>query len=124
MDVFRQELQEHGQPSTFRDAVVAACTDMQELLTLASTNTWLQVQLGQLQYAPGIIEHLQQLDAQHPDNVAVPIPLLTVQLAALGLAAEPAVEEGPQMAPHAADVWDMIAVCSPLRSPWAVCAEQ
>lgn len=112
MEVFRNQLQENGQPNTFRQAVLAACMDMQELLTLASTNAWLQVQLGQIQNIPGIFEYLQQLNAQNPENLAVPVPLLTVQLAALGLAAEPSYEEEPQMAPHAASVWDMIAVCS------------
>ena len=113
MEVFRNELQEQGQPNTFRDAVLAACTDMQQLLTLASTNAWLQAQLGQIQNVPGIIEYLQQLNAQNPENIAVPVPLLTVQLAALGLAEEPSTEGESQMAPHAADVWAMIAVCPP-----------
>jgi hypothetical protein len=109
MEAFRSQLQEHGQPNTFRQAVVAACMDMGELLTLSSTNAWLQVQLGQIQNIPAIIEYLHQLNAQNPD-VPVPVPLLTVQLAALGLAAAPSEEVEHHTMPHAAGVWDMIAV--------------
>lgn len=110
MDLFRNQLLEHGQPHTFRQAVVAACMDMQELITLASTNAWLQRQLTQLQHIPLLNEYLQQLNAHNPDNLLVPVPPLTVQLAALGLATEPSLEQEPQIGALAANVWDMIAV--------------
>lgn len=105
MAVFRNQIAEHGHPLTFRQAVVAACMDMKELLTFESTKEWLQVQMGQAQDM-GIIDYLH---AQHPEQ-PVPMPILTMQLAALGLVQREGNEHEPQVVPHAAAVWEMIAV--------------